>query len=403
MKTDSIPDLVRLNPHSVDPVSAFVRRSDRTLVRPGLGADIREFIRSNPDVLRVTRIDGADVVQDIAAFPNDISTWSRTHLRLHEELLDSARDRLGSAGLSLKDGHPYNVVFFGSRPYLVDFGSITEHGGWDLFTQERTFYQRVGRLLRYGTQMPLRRQLATRWHPSNADLLRRSLEGLTGPDPVVGRRERLSRIFSSHVRQDRTIWTGYESPIEEFREGQKARFLREALAERMPGTVLDLGCNMGAYSVIAAESGAQVLAMDVDEVAISYLTGFARDRDLGITAVVADLPLYYAVLEGNSPLLNPPSIEFVICYAILHHLVHRQGYNFRTFFNAISRIKPKTILVEFVSYEDKHVSQWSPKKHWYNIETLCEMAFHFGYVARVRPPHYQGRRLVLFDIEDGQD
>lgn len=57
----------------------------------------------------------------------------------------------------------------------------------------------------------------------------------------------------------------------------------------LKGEVLDFGCGLGNLSIVAAESGSRVLALDASPTAIAHLQKTASERGLPITAVQADL------------------------------------------------------------------------------------------------------------------
>ena len=69
-------------------------------------------------------------------------------------------------------------------------------------------------------------------------------------------------------------WVEYESSREHYGAEdlrQKAEFVRDALADPAIPSVLDLGCNTGEYSVLAANLGKSVVAADADDASIQRL------------------------------------------------------------------------------------------------------------------------------------
>ena len=61
----------------------------------------------------------------------------------------------------------------------------------------------------------------------------------------------------------------------------------------LTGDVLDFGCGLGNLSIVAAESGCRVLALDAAPAAITHLQNVAARRSLPLTAVQADLRSYH--------------------------------------------------------------------------------------------------------------
>ena len=116
--------------------------------------------------------------------------------------------------------------------------------------------------------------LAARRQPDDASVYQKKLL----PDP-----ER-ARFVLEHLLQGlgRTLdafapsaaatsaWTGYMQGGNNYTAEQfqaKERFVAEFLAEHAPQRVLDVGCNTGHFSFLAARSGASVVAIDYDPAA----------------------------------------------------------------------------------------------------------------------------------------
>src|SRR5437867_9936137 len=69
----------------------------------------------------------------------------------------------------------------------------------------------------------------------------------------------------------------------------KADFVRRVLLEFKPKQVLDVGANTGHFSLLAAEAGAQVVAIDSDAACAGALWRQASARNLNILPLVVDL------------------------------------------------------------------------------------------------------------------
>lgn len=66
----------------------------------------------------------------------------------------------------------------------------------------------------------------------------------------------------------------------------------EAVLPHLSGRVLDLGCGLGNLGVAAARRGCEVLAVDASPAAVEHLARVARDEQLRLTAVRADVGRY---------------------------------------------------------------------------------------------------------------
>jgi SAM-dependent methyltransferase len=272
--------------------------------------------------------------------------WSGSMLRdaalFHVELFEA----LGERGLTLKDWHPYNVLFDGTTPKFVDFTSIIPSA--DLRNQSHLAHA------------PARKGIARLWDSDSVavyesyrlmyepyfglplEMMKRSRHGearrrlyetaLNSADSVITRREvfggdrvariayeladrrlrlallekglvklRFYRAVERRLRGMDTAVKGsaYSSYYEEKNEAfstdpapdwnAKQHSVRNTLLERRPATVLDLGSNTGWFSILAARLGSKVVAVDLDEASIDSLYSAARRDSLPILPLVVNL------------------------------------------------------------------------------------------------------------------
>lgn len=129
------------------------------------------------------------------------------------------------------------------------------------------------------------------------------------------------------------------------------------LSRVQPKSVIDIGCNSGEFSVLAAESGADVVAFDMDEGCVSHLHATAKKRDLSITPLVIDIlnpsPKFGwcgRQFESASPRFQG---DMVFLFAVLHHLVFSKGQDFRRAIAATKQFQKGHALIEFVGKDDK--------------------------------------------------
>ena len=91
-----------------------------------------------------------------------------------------------------------------------------------------------------------------------------------------------------------------------------------------PARVLDIGCNTGDYSFLAAETGASVIAADGDHDAIENLYRRMKSRPAAISPMVVDLStpspaIGYRNLERPS-FFERLDVDCVLALALIHHL-----------------------------------------------------------------------------------
>lgn len=280
-------------------------------------------------------------------------------LRLADEALDD--------GLLMQDASAYNVTFVGHRPVFVDHGSFV--------------------LRRDGEPWPAHQQFCQHFlHPllvqAHADvdlqpLLRGSVEGIPAHEAwrLLGARSLARRGVALHValpalasrrfeRSARTLGTaaartnldadvlhrtfaGLRTIIEGLRWNRhrstwsdygsrdhyggaslerKEAFVRQALRRSQPDLVLDVGCNDGRFSRIAAEEGAGVVAIDSDHLAVDRLR-----EDLAINPAASSILPLVVDLADPTPAhgwrgTERPAFDrrfrpnFALLLAVVHHL-----------------------------------------------------------------------------------
>jgi SAM-dependent methyltransferase len=94
----------------------------------------------------------------------------------------------------------------------------------------------------------------------------------------------LSKLLASVAPTTNRKSAGSAPPTSE-----RLTFVRDALAGFAPSRVLDIGCHSGHFSVIAAQSGADVTAIDSDPIAAGALWRRALFENLPILPLIVNL------------------------------------------------------------------------------------------------------------------
>src|SRR5258706_7166466 len=122
-------------------------------------------------------------------------------------------------------------------------------------------------------------------------------------------------------------WTDYTSACSypPGAEQSKKKLLQDFLAAVRPRRVLDLGCNTGDYSFLAAESGAEVIAADGDDSAIDLLYRRLQSSPRHIFPVVVDIanpsPAIGYRNRERPGFLERAGADCLLALAVLHHLL----------------------------------------------------------------------------------
>ena len=311
------------------------------------------------------------VEHEAISFPSYPYEWPPEMLHAAGELtLDLAQDLLAD-GLGLKDATPYNVLFRGPEPVFVDVLSIDRRDPLSPIWLPRAEFIRTILLpllasTRFGRHpnrsltwsrdglepeelfawiTPILRLLPPylslvsiptwlgRRHSSKEDLYRKRSVPAEKARFIVeyslrSLRKQLKSLAPPSGRK--STWSGYAASTPSYSQeqsSQKEQFVRDFLREYAPKRVLDIGSNTGHFSVLAAESGASVVAIDSDPVVVGQTWRVARAKGLPILPLVVDLArptpaMGWRYQEYLSFLSRANgSFDAVLMLAVLHHLL----------------------------------------------------------------------------------
>jgi len=134
--------------------------------------------------------------------------------------------------------------------------------------------------------------------------------------------------------------------------------VRSTLVSTQPARVLDIGANTGDFSALAASLGAEVVALERDQAAADRLFRMARQRNLPIQTIHADLARPTPAvgwLNGESlALLSRLETQFdlVLMLAVIHHLLLMEQIPLPEILALCHRLTHRHIIVEWVPVED---------------------------------------------------
>jgi len=334
-------------------------------------------------------------------FPGYPYEWAPEMLHAAAVLtLDLAQAAL-KEGYSLKDASPYNILFRGSDPVFVDLLSferrnpcdpiwkphaqfcrtfllpLLAHKFWgirlaDIFSTRRDGLEPAEVYRLCGTLQKLRRPFLSLvtlpvW------LSRRKTGKATYRERLLNNPEKARFILNASFGQLRRMlrgvrpgtnenshWTQY-SDSNSYTESafrEKEDYLSAFLREAKPRRVLDVGANTGHFSVLAAKSGADVVAIDSDADCIGILWRRARKETLPILPLVIDLSRPSAAKGWRnrecSGFLDraEKSFDTVILFGILHHLIVTERVPLEEILDLAAGLTRRWLLIEFIAPQD---------------------------------------------------
>jgi SAM-dependent methyltransferase len=325
--------------------------------------------------------------------------------RAAELTLGLCRDLIGE-GWILKDATPLNVLFQGAHPIFVDVLSIQrvdlKEPVWQAYSQfVRTFalpllaYAKLGwplqaALLRRDGYEPDELFAALPWHvlyrqPALSILtLPRVLSGIGDGaaaritpsfvrDPEISQKivlrnlESLLRYTRALTpRQAPSAWVNYAQTANHYSQedhASKREFVAHALETAKPKRVLDIGCNRGMYSTIAADSGAAVVAIDTDLETVNRLSLEVEATGKNILPLCVDLarptPAVGWENQESESFLTRCSGRFdmVMMLAVLHHLLVGSQIPLDRIVALCSTLTSRSLIVEWVPTTDPMFQQ----------------------------------------------
>ncbi len=166
---------------------------------------------------------------------------------------------------------------------------------------------------------------------------------------------------SSRMNAKKSFWSQYTAehlPYDPDQFDEKKVFVEDVLRQFNPTMVLDVGCNTGEFSRLAANLGSKVVAIDTDAVAVGKTWQMAKRESLDILPLVVDLssptPAAGWLNRERTSFLerSKNTFDVVLMLAVAHHMIITDGLPIAEVFEAASLLTKDILVVEFVSPHD---------------------------------------------------
>ena len=138
----------------------------------------------------------------------------------------------------------------------------------------------------------------------------------------------------------------------------KQAFVSEVMGEQRPRKVLDVGCNTGHFSVIAARGGARVVAIDYDPVVVGEVWRRANADNLDILPLVVNLArptpsIGWRNAECRSFLERARGqFDAVFMLGVIHHLLVGERIPLSEIIALAAELTTDALVIEFVAPAD---------------------------------------------------
>jgi SAM-dependent methyltransferase len=334
------------------------------------------------------------------AIPTYPWEWTPSQWHAAADLTLALGEEAVDEGWVLKDATPLNILFNGPKPVLVDVLSFDprdpQSSIWLAYGQYvRTFLLPllVHKLLHWPLELTLFRRdgyepaeivdalsLRQKFSPSvlwsvtlPAWIDRRKSSGVSQPTERkfeagaaahILKRTMASLRKRTHASLPQSVaseWSDYTAVLTHYTAEQSAdklAWVRAVIAETKPSRVLDIGANTGEFSSLAAESGAEVVALERDAAAADRLYKRSVAKKLPILTIHADLarptPAVGWQNEEQSSLLQRLTGKFdlVLMLAVIHHLILMEQIPISAIMDLAHRLTRRYLILEWVPVTD---------------------------------------------------
>jgi hypothetical protein len=316
---------------------------------------------------------------------------------------------LAARDLTLKDAHPWNLLFDACKPIYVDLTSIAPsdgHVGWPAYEEFCHFCLYPLMLMAHGHDRVARSLL-----PEYGGVQRRELEPLAGgaARPLydlsrlvangTGRALSLFRRGGGHTRSsflnrireeiEGLNVNSYDTraPVDNGAPGaasagrddsvEDLEILQRILAELKPSSVLDLSGSGGLYSRMAASACGRVVAFDMDSGSVTRLYNESRDRGWSILPLMVDFMKPTPSVGYSSHYLIAATdrlkCEMVLALALVSRAVFERSLTFDLVVEGLALFSTRWVVVEFAppAGASPRDGRWD-RLSWYTLDNFTE-------------------------------
>jgi len=325
--------------------------------------------------------------------------WSFSMLADSARLQLELQLKLIEENYSLKDATAFNVQFIHCRPVFIDIASIEQlrfKEVWIAYGQFCQMYLFPLLLKRY-------RNLSTKGYFLNninglsveevyhifgswtslrpllfMDVFLQNYFQRSASKKITGLKQELYKEGSSTTAQIINIkrmlnkinkvarvhkpighWSEYinKNTYSPAAEKEKVEYIKTFLKDYSPQTVLDLGCNTGRYSLLASESGADVIAVDSDHDSVDLLYKHAKNAGVTILPLWVDIanpsPALGFLNMERSSFMERMQSDTVFALALIHHLLITSRIPLSGICDMFYKLTTSYLVVEFIGRKDE--------------------------------------------------
>lgn len=439
-----------------DPAARLTLEADRVVRVLREPLDAQHFLRSplaqrmreRGDLVDFDIVDDRTVIARRVPFISLPTEWCDLQLFQAAELTLRLQAEAVQHGYDLKDASAWNVIFDGDRPVFCDLlsfeplsrkrwwaaGQFARHFVLPLLLSARRGLPAYKSFQAWRDGVPhdvARRMLGparflTRYWPLMAGGESASATGASATSDVEdvesirGFRTGLDQSLGWMLRgvdprrrmPDPSTWGNYVGERGHYTEDDlsaKRERIAGWISTLAPERVLDLGCNSGEFSRLAAASGGHVIGVDLDHGAISRAVAQPAARIGFLVAPLDDLRGGYGWAgqeHAGLPQRLRGHADLTLMLALIHHLVLGASIPLGAVAAFAAASTRRWLVLETIAPEDVQIDlmqrQRDRKDAFPTLDAQVAQFAEAGFVLRERVPLPSGtRELVLLQRTDG--
>lgn len=307
------------------------------------------------------------------------------------------QSQLTKKGFYLKDPHAFNITFKYHQPIYFDYGSIKEGNikpiwwflkcfcGWN----EMDYWDSVLKIniiqkifiitWMIFSNLPYN-YLFNRLSKFEKGIIEEKLINVIRTKSFFGKIARTIVTSLPGIFRNLSNWSDYEQKCPELNfDNARNKNILEIYNRFKAKKVLDIGSNRGAYSLLALEKGAEeAIAIDLDNYSLDYLMEEIKEHNQNVTIAklnIMDYPERPGHYKSYLPAHERFNSDFTICLAVVHHVCYFGDFFFDEFAERLNRFANKILIVEFVPYDDIHLTGNIYKgkdRSWYTLDNFIK-------------------------------
>ncbi len=377
------------------------------------------------------KIDGYELIvrHKNVPFPSYPNEWCAGMLKDASACLLDLAIELSRQNLSLKDAHPWNILFDGCKPVFVDLTSIVPLGAnstWPAYDEFCRFCYYPLILMCHGRERVARSLIAEYEGVLRSDLsmlprrfalspfaFRKVIDRVLKPVRLFKKNDGPGSqlLFFERLKRDveRIKTPGSNDlasqSLKDLSQTSAAQQVLQRILKRLrPGSVLDINGPGGRHSIQAARLGSDVVYFGTDQKVVAELYHCAQSEALTILPLVMDFIKPTPSIGYSSHYTVAATERFrcdmVLAFSIIEHLVFDKYLSFDLIAEGISSFSKRWAVVEFVPPE--HLAGGRKLTHgfqWYTLENLINaIGKYFSGVEVIKL--YSGSRAFLLCSKD---